>query len=250
MERLEEHAHIGTIDALAGYGAAAAVGAALYQRARIGRAGRARTSLTSAAGLLQVPFFYDYAGRRPFDEPSGPGAKGWHALAHLYQAGCGRTVMLSASERDLPRLARVAGLEGLGDVAKEERASFLARAFRRASAEEWLSRLHGVGVAICGKLETLRSENSRLADGTPGTERGSYSFSTRRDHPSGHAITQVDDHAVRPEVGKVYALPPAEKFGASTRQVLRSFEYTDPKIDALLAAGAISESWSREYLPS
>lgn len=251
-ETPEEHAHVGTIDALAGYAAATGVGAALYQRARTGRAGRARTSLVAAAGLLQMPFFYNYEGRDPFNEPSGPGAKGYDALTRLYEAGCGRSLMLSASERDLPRFAGVAGLEGLAEVAKPNWTSFLASAFRGASADEWLSKLHAadIGVAICASLQAIRSENSRLADDTPGNDQGSYSFSIVHDHPSGHAVTQIDQYAVRPAIAKVRALPPAEKFGKSTREVLRSFRYTDAEIDALLAAGAISESWSREYLPS
>lgn len=199
MERLEEHAHVGTIDALAGYASAITVGAALYQRARTDRAGRARASLCATAGFLQVPFFYDYEGRGAFDEPSGFAAKGYDALAHLYQAACGRTVMLSASERDLPRFARVAGLESLASLPAAERALFLAAAFPKASAEEWVSRLReaDIAVAICDTLESLRASNTRAADGTPGTAQGSYSFATVRNHPSGRAFTMVDDYAVR-----------------------------------------------------
>lgn len=107
-----------------------------------------------------------------------------------------------------------------------------------------------IGAAICDTLKSLRAGNTRPADDSPGTDQGSYSFSTMRDHPSGYAVTQIDQYAVRPALGKVYGLPPSEKFGASTRQVLRSLRYTDAEIDALIAAGAIRESWSREYLPS
>src|SRR5262249_4472276 len=107
-----------------------------------------------------------------------------------------------------------------------------------------------IGAAICENIEEIRAATSRSADGAPGTELGSYSFSIYRDHPSGHAVVQLDPYAVRSAVGQVYALPPAEKYGASTRAILRELQYTDTQIDALVAAGAISESWSREYLPS
>lgn len=251
-ETPEEYSHVGTLDMMGGSGAALGVAAALYQKARTGHAGRARTSLSALSGLLQMPFCYDYAGRGPFDEPSGLYAKGYDALTHLYETASGHSLMLCALEHDLPRLAEIEGLEGLAYVPVEDQASFLAKAIREVSAEEWLSRFNAadIGTAICDSFEAIRSASLRPADDTPGTDRGSYSFSILGAHPSGHAVTQVDLYAIRPTVGKVYALPPAEKYGVSTRRVLRSLQYVKAEIDALLAAGVISESWSREYLPS
>ncbi|WP_456724951.1 MULTISPECIES: CoA transferase [unclassified Bradyrhizobium] len=248
----EDHAHDGTIDVMCGFGAALGVAVALYQKARTGRAGRARTSLSALSGLAQLPFCYDYEGRGQFDEPAGPDAKGHDALTRLYVTASGGSLLLGASEGDLPRFARVKGLERLADVPKEDRTSFLAEVMAKGSAQQWIERFNAadIGVAICDDFEAIRSANSRQADGAPGTEQGSYSFSTSRDHPSGHAITQVDPYAVRSVVGKINAPSPAEKYGASTRQVLRHLQYTDSEIEALLAAGAVSESWSREYLPS
>lgn len=251
-ERPEDHAYDGTLDVMCGFGAALGVAAALYQKARTGRVGQARTSLSALSGLLQLPFCYDYEGRGQFDEPAGPAAKGYDALTHLYETTSGRTILLSASERDLPRFERVEGLEALAEVPKEDRGSFLAKAIGKASAEEWWSRFNAadIGAAICEDIQTIRSANSRRSDGAPGTDQGSYSFSIFHDHPSGHVVTQIDPYAVRSAVGKTYALPPAEKYGTSTRQVLLWLQYAEGEIDALLAAGTISESWSREYLPS
>jgi hypothetical protein len=107
-----------------------------------------------------------------------------------------------------------------------------------------------IGAAVCEYLDALRAENSREADGTPGTENGSYSFSIYSDHPSGHRITQLDPYAVRSVRGAVNAVRPAEKFGASTRSVLKELGYADQAIEAMLKSGGISESWSAEYLPS
>ncbi|MDH2349057.1 hypothetical protein, partial [Bradyrhizobium sp. SSUT77] len=61
--------------------------------------------------------------------------------------------------------------------------------------------------------------------------------------------TQVDHYAMRSAIGKVYVLPPAEKYGASTRQVLQGLQYREAEIDALSGAKVVSESWSTEYLP-
>ena len=90
----------------------------------------------------------------------------------------------------------------------------------------------------------------RLADGTPGTEQGSYAFSIFEDHPSGHVVTQVDPYAVRSVRGRVGSLASAEKYGASTRSVLHELGYDDSRIDAMIESGAISETWSEQYLPS
>ena len=252
METPEEHAHVGTIDVMCGFGAALGIAAALYQKARTGRVGRARTSLSALSGLAQMPFCYDYRGRSGFDEPSGRDARGLDALTRIYDTASGRSLLLGASERDLSRLG---GVEGLGDVAAVppgERIAYLETAFRMASAETWLSRLVAVdvGAAICDDIETIRATSTRVADGTTGIARGSYSFSTYPAHPSGHIVTQLDPYAVRPTHGRVYELAPAEKYGVSTRSVLRAIGYEHAEIDLMARNGSISETWSREYLPS
>jgi crotonobetainyl-CoA:carnitine CoA-transferase CaiB-like acyl-CoA transferase len=91
--------------------------------------------------------------------------------------------------------------------------------------------------------------NSRPADGKPGTDQGSYAFSVFTDHPSGHTVTQLDPFAIRPQRGKIYALDPAEQYGASTRAVLRELGKAEDEIEALLQSGVVSERWSQQYLP-
>lgn len=66
----------------------------------------------------------------------------------------------------------------------------------------------------------------------------------------GAEVIKLDPYAVRPLRGSILALAPAEKYGASTRIIMRELGYEEEEIDALLADGSISESWSREYLPS
>lgn len=252
MDRPEEHAHVGTIDVMCGFGGALAVACALYQKHRFGRIGRGRTSLSANSGLLQVPFAYDYKGRRLFDEPSGPEANGYDALSRFYYTASDRYILLSSYETDLPRFRLVEGLEDFPDVAVEDRAAFLSSAFQAQAATEWVTRLRSadIGVAICENIDALRAKNSREADGQPGTGNGSYSFSTYSDHPSGREVTQLDPYAVRSTRGKVFALSPSEKFGASTRAVLKDLGYGDQAIEIMIKSGDLSESWSAEYLPS
>ena len=252
MDTPEEHAHVGTIDVMCGFGAALGIAAASYQKSRTGVIGRPRTSLSALTGLAQIPFCYDYTNRGPFDEPSGRETKGYNALSQLYETASGDHILLCASEVDLPRFGRAEGLEAIVEMAASDREAYLAKAFMTAPAETWQQRLQkaDIGVSLCENIEEIRSRSARIADGTPGIDRGSYSFSVFPDHPSGHTVTQLDPFAIRPAVGKVTAITPAEKYGASTRAVLRDMNYTDNEIDRLIASGTISESWSAEYLPS
>lgn len=252
MDTPEEHAHVGTIDVMCGFGAALGIAAALYQRSKTGVVGRPRTSLSALTGLAQIPFCYDYQGRRPFDEPAGRETKGYDALSRLYETVSGEHLLLCASETDLPRFERVEGLRELASMAAADREAWLTQVFMTAPAEAWQQRLlrADIGVSLCENIETIRSRSARVADDTPGTDRGSYSFSIFPDHPSGHTVTQLDPFAIRPTVGKVAAVAPAEKYGASTRAVLKSLNYSDAEIDRLIASGTVSETWSVEYLPS
>lgn len=252
MDTPEEHAHVGTIDVMCGFGGSLGVATALYQKLKTGRIGRPRTSLSALSGLAQIPFCYDYERRGLFDEPTGREINGYDELTRFYYTSSDRFVLLSAYESDVEKIGTVEGLEGFAEVAKEDRAAFLAHAFQTARAQDWVERLQAADVAgaVCENIETIRAYNTRSADGTPGTDRGSYSFSLYEDHPSGHAVTQLDPFAIRPTRGTIYAPAPAEKFGTSTRVVLAELGYAPEDIDRMLRDGAISESWSREYLPN
>ncbi|MFT7402581.1 MAG: crotonobetainyl-CoA:carnitine CoA-transferase CaiB-like acyl-CoA transferase [Hydrogenophaga sp.] len=251
MDTPEEHAHVGTIDVMCGFAGSLGIAVALYQKLKTGRTGRPRTSLSALSNLAQLPYCYDYVRRGLFDEPAGREVVGYDALSRFYYTSSDRFVLLSAYEVDLPRLEQVEGLEGLSQVPKEERAAFLAQAFMNARAIDWVERLQAadIGAAICENIESIRVYNSRPADRKPGTDCGSYAFSVYADHPSGHKVTQLDPFAIRPQRSKIYALRPAEKYGASTRSVLKELGKTDQQIEDLLQAGVVSESWSAQYLP-
>lgn len=252
MDTPEEHAHVGTIDVMCGFGGSLGIAAALYQKARTGRVGRARTSLSALSGLAQMPFCFDYLKRGLFNEPTGREVNGYDALTRFYYTSSDRFVLLSAYESDIERLDRVEGLEGIALVPEDERNEFLARAFIQARATDWVERLHAedIGAAVCENIDTIRAYNSRETDDMTGIDKGSYSFSVYPDHPSGHHVTQLDPYAVRPVRSTVSTVPVAEKYGASTRAVLGDLGYDSARIDAMIEEGAVSESWSREYLPT
>ncbi|MGF6697230.1 crotonobetainyl-CoA:carnitine CoA-transferase CaiB-like acyl-CoA transferase [Paraburkholderia sp. MM5496-R1] len=157
---------------------------------------------------------------------------------------------VDASEKELDKLNAVEGLTGIRDAA--DPAAFLSSAFATASAETWQTRLQAANVAaaIPDNIDNLRQRYSRPADNRPGIDNASYSFSVYAEHPSGRRVIQLDPFAIRPHVAPIRALAPAEKFGASTRGVLRKMGYSDTQIATLIARGAVGESWCEEYLPS
>lgn len=252
MDTPEEHAHVGTIDVMCGFGGAMSIGVALYQKYRTGRIGRGRTSLVVNSALLQIPYCYDFEKRGLFDEPSGRETNGHDELTRFYYTSSGNYLLLNASEIDVKNFENVEGLKGFSQLDKNDRSTFLSNAFQKIPAHDWVKRLQAADIAavICADINALRTEYSHIADDKPGTDRGSYSFSIYENHPSGHKVTQLDPYAVRPSHSAVYALSRPEKFGQSTRQIMLELGYSVVEIDASIASGDLSDSWSSEYLPS
>lgn len=249
-ETPEEHAHLGTLDVNCGFAGGLSMAIALYHRVKTGLTSRARTSLSAVTNLAQLPFCFDYVGRKPFNEASGRGAMGNHALSQFYKTW-NDWIFIDACESDLETMeTTVPGLQGItvtGDIH-----TFLTVAFQQASAQEWVQRFIKADIAAAQprSIENLRHQYSRKADGKVGTELGSFAFSIYPDHPSGHCLTQIDHYSIRPKRASIRALTPAERHGHSTREILRSVAYSDPEIDAMIDCDVASLGWSREYLPS
>ena len=245
----EEHAHLGTLDVNCGFAAGLGMALALYHRDRTGQALRARTSLSAVTNIAQLPFAYDYQNRGPFNEPSGRQALGKSPLSHFYETADG-WLFLDANEHDLDSLRRIPGLGKL-DLSGDAH-GLLSRAFALADAETWLTVLRGMDIAAAQPvaIETLRENYSRLADGRVGTDQGSFAFSIYPDHPSGHCITQIDQYSIRPTEAPILAATPTERFGASTREILASVEYSEFEIERMIDQGIAGLGWGKEFLPS
>ena len=76
LQTPEEHAHLGTVDMMAGYLGAFAALVGIHAAQRRGAFTHVETSLAATAQFLQLPLMYDFEGRQPFDEPSGPEVQG------------------------------------------------------------------------------------------------------------------------------------------------------------------------------
>ncbi|MGX4677716.1 CoA transferase [SAR92 clade bacterium H246] len=244
----EEHAHLGTLDVNCGFAGGLAMALALYHKAKTGEVSRARTSLSAVTNLAQLPFCFDYAGLEDFNEPSGRHAMGNHELSHFYQTA-DDWIFLDAEQADLPALENIQGLQGITTTA--DIGVFLNVAFQQASSSVWIERLLAADVAAAQpiSIETLREQYSRLADGTVGTELGSFAFSVYPHHPSGHQLTQIDHYAIRPTCARIDAVSPTEAHGHSTREILAAVNYSDNQIESMLQRGIAGLAWGKTYLP-
>ena len=248
VETPEEHAHLGTLDVNCGFAGGLAMAVALYHKAKTGQVSRARTSLSAVTNLAQLPFCFDYAGLENFNEPSGRQAMGTHALSHFYSTS-DDWIFLDADDSDLTTLENIEGLQGISITLDIQ--TFLTVAFQQASAKKWMTRLHAADIAVAQpkSIETLRAENSRIADGTVGTDRGSFAFSIYPDHPSGHQLTQIDHYAIRPQNAAIFAVSPTEAHGNSTKEVLADVGYSAEQIESMLARGIAGLGWGKTFLP-
>lgn len=243
----EEHAHIGTIDAVCGLSAAASMAMALFCHEKNQHHQRVHTSLSSLSHLLQIKYCYDYDGRGPFNEPSGRETQGHNYLSHFYQAADG-WLYLDAQEQGASQLHDM--FTDLVDA--EDKHAYLKQIFVHKNVADWVDQLQQVGIAIApiNDIMDLRQQYRRDNNYTSGIEQGSYAFSHFSDHPSGHAVTIVDPYAIRPKNGSVQYVAPTEGYGHSTRAILKQYGYTDEDIKRFIDNGDVALSWGDEYIPS
>ena len=245
----EEHAHLGTLDVNCGFAAGLGMAVSIYHKLKTGEATRSRTSLSAITNLAQLSFAFDYAGRAPFNEPSGREVLGHNALSHFYKTADG-WIYLDSKEAELPQLEQVEGLAGISTAANVS--EFLKAALLTAPAAYWAKTLQAadIAAAVPMSIEALREQYSREGDGTVGIDRGSFAFSIHHDHPSGHCLTQIDHLAIRPSEASIKAISLPERWGHSTREVLASMDYSEVQIDSMIERNIASLGWAKEFLPS
>ncbi len=248
-ETPEEHAHLGTLDVNCGFAAGLGMAVSIYHKQKTGKISRSRTSLSAVTNLAQIPFAFDYEGRGDFDEPSGREVLGNNALSHFYQTSDG-WIFLDSNQEELTRLNQIECLEGIED--SQDKASFIQQCLLKAPTSYWVDMFVKADIAAAEPMaiEDLREQNSRIADDTVGTDKGSFAFSIYPDHPSGHCITQIDQYAIRPTESSIKAVTPTEAFGYSTRAVLTELGYQETDINEMLATKVAGLGWGKEFLPS
>jgi crotonobetainyl-CoA:carnitine CoA-transferase CaiB-like acyl-CoA transferase len=241
---VEEHAHFGTIDVLAGLCAALATSLALLHRETTGTGDVARSSLAAAGQWLQARFMYDFSGRPSFNEPRGPEATGEGPHYRCYRASDGWFFLAARVDLASATTARLLG--DPGPVTSQELEVSLAQLFETHPVAFWSKQLRDLGVAVQRLNSLSRLRGANLAD--PEATR-TIRFLRDAAHPLGHAVEHIDPTAIRPSQATIVSLSAAAKYGHHTRRVLQELGYTAAEIAELAAAQVIADTWSDDYLP-
>jgi crotonobetainyl-CoA:carnitine CoA-transferase CaiB-like acyl-CoA transferase len=246
----EEHAHFGTIDVLTGFAGAFAVSTALYKRRKTGETDIARTSLCACGQLLQVPFTYDFKGRGPFNEASGPKVKGCGPLYRCYEA-MDAWFFLAVGKKSAEDLEAVEELKGVSSLVDQALENFLSKRFKTREAAYWVEKLvqADIGAAKLASLSGLREKYSNDSKINIHADGPTFQFTRYDDHPCGHGIGIIAPCAIRPQYAALAIPAPAGKYGKETRVILAKLGYSPEEIETLLEEGVASESWSEQYLP-
>ena len=247
----EEHAHFGTIDALTGYAACVALGAALERRRLTGKGGVARAALAGCGAMIQAQFMYDFDGRAPFDEPAGRQARGWGPFYHCYRAADGWLFFAAPTER-AAALARVPELADLAQQDEHGLAGALAERFAAHPVAHWQACFaHGsASIVRLGSLSANRDANLHLeSDGPADIRIATYRAIRHDQHPMGRWVDLVAPNAVRPDRAAITIPVHAPKPGAQTRAILSGIGLTEAEITAMIDTGTAATGWSDNYLP-
>lgn len=251
MDTPEEHAHFGTIDVLTGFCACAALGGALIRLHESGKGGVARASLAAAGNLIQAQFMYDYAGRAPFDEPSGRKAMGWGPFYHCYEAA-DQWMFFAAPTEQRRALAQVAALADLAEAPEDVLQAKLAERFKTYPVSHWQSAFAGgrSTVVPLSSLHATRDSALQLESaGEIDLSKATFRVIRHDQHPMGRWCDLVAPNAVRPTRGDITIPGPMPKYGAHTRSILARLGYSEDAIDELIASRIAGTSWSEKYLP-
>ena len=201
--------------------------------------------------MIQAQFMYDFAGRAPFNEPSGRDALGWDAFYRCYAASDGWFFLAAPTER-ARCLARVDDLGDLSDGPDADLVHALHIRFKKRPIAFWADRLSTGASAVVPLASMLETRDAHLHHEGPeqiGMPRESFCAVRHLDHPMGRWCDLAAPVAIRPTHASIAVPGPAPKYGADTTDVLAGLGFTSEEIDAMLSTGAAALSWSARYLP-
>ena len=221
MHRVEEHAHLGTIDVIAGVSGALSVMAALYYRKTHNGFLISRTSLASLGQLIQIPFICGCDD----NIRTGSECKGEHDLLSIYETKNNKWVMLLGKTKE--KLVKL-DIRFKNDTIKN--------VFMLNTAEYWKDKLN---IVILTSMKELRNKYKINGD--------TFQFITFNDHPIGSPVTMFASCSIRSNKFSFKSKNIAPKYGEHTIEILKKYDI-DTKY--LLEKKIISEKWSKDYLPT
>lgn len=219
-ETCEEHAHVGTIDTIAGVCGAASTLHALLRRQREGLVCEARTSLAAVAQYVQFPFVV--AGELPCVGGVGRRCMGMAPHHCVYEA------------RDCHLLLTGPATPTEMGATHDEIARFVAQ----RTLDEVSRCLRGTRLRVTRLRTTAELRGRYLADRPSMALTATYQFVACDDHPMGRVV-MVSPIAMRMPL-KIGSLV-APKYGKDTLSVLNSVRMSHTYRGA--------DSYSKGYIP-
>ena len=203
-----------------------AVALALHERNRTGQGQSVDSGLALTAGLLQSPYFLDYAGYQRSDL-EGVAVRGYSPASRLYRASDGWLYLHCPDDAAYQALLT---LTGVGDVADDAAAAdAIADAIGGNTIEHWSRILWPGGVAV--------TPNLNMEDYRHDPVVRQAGFIVTSEHPVwgsvDHSGTTARLSATPPRLG-----PPAPYFGMHTDAILSEAGYSPERIAELKASGA------------
>ena len=202
-----------------------AVALALHERNRTGQGQSVDSGLALTAGLLQSPYFLDYAGYQRSDL-EGVEVRGYSPASRLYRASDGWLYLHCPDDAAYRALLT---LTGVGDVADDAAADAIADAIGGNTIEHWSRILWPGGVAV--------TPNLNMEDYRHDPVVRQAGFIVTREHPVwgsvDHSGTTARLSATPPRLG-----PSAPYFGMHTDAILSEAGYSPERIAELKASGA------------
>ena len=207
-----------------------AVALALHERNRTGQGQSVDSGLALTAGLLQSPYFLDYAGYQRNDL-EGTEVRGYSPASRLYRASDGWLYLHCPDDAAYQALLT---LTGVGDVddddgAADGVANAIADAIGGNTIEHWSRILWPGGVSV--------TPNLNMEDYRHDPVVRQAGFIVTREHPVwgsvDHSGTTARLSATPPRLG-----PPAPYFGMHTDAILAEAGYSPERIAELKASGA------------
>jgi crotonobetainyl-CoA:carnitine CoA-transferase CaiB-like acyl-CoA transferase len=128
-----------------GHLAAFGIIVSLFHQHRTGEGQHVRTALAQTSSFAQLPYMLSFSGKT-WDEPRGPGARGWGPLNRLYGSQDGHFFLAALGEDALETLATVNGLNGITDLCGEALEKELEVRFATLPASTWAGRINAVGL--------------------------------------------------------------------------------------------------------
>ncbi len=228
LDNVEEHAHIGTIDVIAGVAGNFSLVLALLRRKLDKVITTARTSLASVGQYLQYNFMFDeykYIGK-------GIECTGFHALHRYYKTKDGYIMIVANLIREKCKLEslynEIFGLQNAEKFISSKTSSEIITYIKSFDLE---------AVKVTS-LYDLKKENTVLKMNYKKT----YQFVEQCNHPIGRFVI-VPPIAIMFEK-YTYSLTFAPKYGENTFQILNKYIKTH-----LLVTGEASTAYSRNYIP-